>query len=77
MGSNTKGKGMNLALCMVFIRLEQGGITMDIKAKIEKLLVKTVDNGCTMAEATAAAKMAQELVKKYHIELAEVGNEVV
>lgn len=47
---------------------------MDIKEKIEKLLAKTVENGCTMAEATAAAKMVQKLVKKYHIELAEVGN---
>lgn len=48
---------------------------MDIKAKIEKLLAKTVENGCTMEEAAAAAKMVQKLIGKYHIELAEVGNE--
>ena len=48
---------------------------MDIKAKIEKLLAKTVENGCTMAEATSAAKMVQKLIGKYHIELAEIGNE--
>ncbi len=47
---------------------------MDIKAKIEKLLAKTVENGCTMEEAAAAAKMVQKLIGKYHIELAEVGN---
>ena len=47
---------------------------MDIKAKIEKLLTKTVENGCTMEEAAAAAKMVQKLIGKYHIELAEVGN---
>lgn len=47
---------------------------MDIKAKIEKLLSKTVENGCTMAEAIAAAKMVQKLIGKYHIELAEIGN---
>ena len=46
---------------------------MDIRAKIEKLLAKTVENGCTMEEATAAAKMVQKLVKKYHIKLAVVG----
>lgn len=48
---------------------------MDIKAKIEKLLAKTIENGCTMEEAAAAAKMVQKLVKKYHIELAEIGDE--
>ena len=32
---------------------------MNIKAKIEKLLAKTVENGCTMEEAAAAAKMVQ------------------
>ena len=48
---------------------------MDIKAKIEKLLAKTVENGCTMEEAAAAAKMVQKLIGKYHIELAEVSNE--
>ena len=47
---------------------------MDIKAKIEKLLAKTVENGCTMEEAAAAAKMVQKLIGKYHIELAEVDN---
>ena len=48
---------------------------MDIKAKIEKLLAKTVENGCTIEEAAAAAKMVQKLIGKYHIELAEIGNE--
>lgn len=48
---------------------------MDIKAKIEKLLAKTVENGCTMEEAAVSAKMVQKLIGKYHIELAEVGNE--
>lgn len=48
---------------------------MDIKAKIEKLLAKTVENGCTMEEAASAAKMVQRLIKKYHVNLAEVGDE--
>ena len=48
---------------------------MDIKAKIEKLLAKTVENGCTMDEAATAAKMVQRLIKKYHIDLAEIGDE--
>jgi hypothetical protein len=48
---------------------------MDIKAKIEKLLAKTVENSCTMEEAAAAAKMVQKLIGKYHIELAEIGDE--
>lgn len=48
---------------------------MDIKAKIEKLLAKTIENGCTVEEAASAAKMVQKLIGKYHIELAEVGNE--
>lgn len=47
---------------------------MDIKAKIEKLLAKTIENGCTVEEAASAAKMVQKLIGKYHIELAEVGN---
>ena len=48
---------------------------MDIKAKIEKLLAKTIENGCTMDEAATAAKMVQRLIKKYHIDLAEIGDE--
>lgn len=48
---------------------------MDIKAKIEKLLAKTIENGCTVEEAASAAKMVQRLIKKYHVDLAEVGDE--
>ena len=48
---------------------------MDIKAKIEKLLAKTIENGCTVEEAASAAKAVQRLVKKYHVDLAEVGDE--
>lgn len=48
---------------------------MDIKAKIEKLLAKTIENGCTVEEAASAAKMVQRLVKKYHVDLAEISDE--
>lgn len=48
---------------------------MDVKAKIEKLLAKTIENGCTVEEAASAAKMVQRLIKKYHVDLAEVGDE--
>lgn len=48
---------------------------MDIKAKIEKLLAKTIENGCTVEEAASAAKMVQRLIKKYHVDLAEIGDE--
>lgn len=48
---------------------------MDIKAKIEKLLTKTIENGCTVEEAASAAKMVQRLIKKYHVDLAEISDE--
>lgn len=48
---------------------------MDIKAKIEKLLAKTIENGCTVEKAASAAKMVQRLIKKYHVDLAEIGDE--
>lgn len=42
---------------------------MDITAKIEKLLQRTVENGCTPEEATTAATMVQKLIAKYHVEM--------
>ena len=42
---------------------------MDIAGKIAALLNKTVENGATEAEALAAAKKAQELMAKYHLEV--------
>lgn len=41
--------------------------------KINALLAKTVENGCTIEEATAAAKKAQELIAKHHVDLRECG----
>jgi len=44
-----------------------------IKAKIEALLAKTVDNGATEAEAKAAAEKAAALMLQYEIEAGEIG----
>lgn len=44
-----------------------------IKAKIEALLSKTVDNGCTEDEALAAAEKAAQLMLQYEIEVGEIG----
>ena len=44
-----------------------------ILEKINALLAKTVENGCTVEEATAAARMAQRLIAKHHIDLRECG----
>lgn len=40
-----------------------------IMNKINGLLAKTVENGCTPEEAAAAAAMVQKLLAKYHLEL--------
>lgn len=39
--------------------------------RINKLLAKTVENGCTPEEAAAAAAKAQQLIAKHHINLRE------
>lgn len=44
-----------------------------IKEKIEALLSKTVDNGCTEDEALAAAEKAAQLMLQYEIEVGEIG----
>jgi hypothetical protein len=40
--------------------------------KISALLAKTQHNGCTEAEALAAAELAQNLMAKYGLSLAEL-----
>lgn len=41
--------------------------------RINNLLAKTVENGCTPEEAAAAAAMAQKLIAKHHIEIRDAG----
>lgn len=43
--------------------------------RINKLLAKTVENGCTPEEAAAAAAKAQELIAKHHIDMREATDE--
>jgi hypothetical protein len=42
-----------------------------VAEKVRALLAKTVDNGCTEAEAMAAAMKAQALIEEYQINLSE------
>lgn len=42
--------------------------------KIQALLNKTTDNGCTEEEAASAAAMAQKLLDKYNLDMAAVNN---
>lgn len=44
--------------------------------RINKLLSKTVENGCTPEEAAAAAAKAQELIAKHHIDMREGGEDI-
>ena len=46
-----------------------------IMARIAKLASKPVENGCTLEEAAAAAKMVQKLIAKYHIDMTEYKDE--
>lgn len=48
---------------------------IELAAKIRALLAKTVDNGCTEAEAMAAAAKAKQLMDEYQIDLDEAGLE--
>ena len=41
--------------------------------RINNLLAKTVENGCTPEEAAAAAAKAQELISKYHVDMRDAG----
>ena len=43
-----------------------------IAARIRALLAKTVENGCTEAEALAAAQLAAKLLQQYELTLDEV-----
>lgn len=40
-----------------------------IKLKINKLLARTIENGCSTEEALTAAAMAQKLIATYHIDM--------
>ncbi len=46
--------------------------TKAIKAKIRALAAKTVDNGCTEAEALAAMRMVGKLLTQYNLSMSEV-----
>lgn len=48
---------------------------IELAAKIRALLAKTVDNGCTEAEAMSAASKAKQLMDEYQIDLDEAGLE--
>lgn len=43
--------------------------------RINNLLSKTVENGCTPEEAAAAAAKAQELIAKHHVNMRDAGEE--
>jgi len=47
--------------------------TDKIITRLRALLEKTVENGCTEAEATAAAKKAAALMSEHNLTLAEIG----
>jgi len=49
----------------------------NIIEKIQNLLSKTVENGCTEAEATSAFEMARKLMLKHKVEEAEVTGKTV
>lgn len=44
----------------------------DIKIKILGLMSKTLENGCTEAEAMAASKKVQELLNRYQLSLSDI-----
>lgn len=44
----------------------------DIKAKILALMSKTLENGCTEAEAMMASKKVQEMLNKYQLSLSDI-----
>ena len=46
-----------------------------VMRKIAPLLSKTIENGATEQEAMSAAKKAQELIAKYHIDMREYSHE--
>lgn len=48
-----------------------------ILEKVQKLLSKTVENGCTQEEAQAAAALAQTLLSKYNLSISAVADEDV
>lgn len=50
----------------------QGGELARVKARIKALAVKTVDNGCTEAEALAAAEMVGRLLERYALSMDEI-----
>lgn len=43
-----------------------------IKKRILALMAKTTENGCTEAEAMAAAKKVQELLHMYQLDLSDI-----
>ena len=47
-------------------------MTASIKDKIKALLAKTTANGCTEAEAMAAAELAAKLMRRHQIEAADI-----
>lgn len=47
--------------------------TDNILSKIEKLLARTEENGCTPEEAAVAATMVQKLIAKYHVDMRKAG----
>lgn len=47
-------------------------MTASIKDKIKALLAKTTANGCTEAEAMAAAELASKLMHRYQLEAADL-----
>ena len=48
-----------------------------ISKKIQALLSKTVENGCTEEEASQAFSMAQKLMIKYNLDLSDVEKESI
>lgn len=51
-------------------------INSDIANKVQMLLNKTIENGATQAEAETAAKIAQSLIEKYRLDLAELESKI-
>lgn len=50
----------------------QAGELAKVKARIKALAEKTVSNGCTEAEAMAAAEMVGRLLERYALSMAEI-----
>src|SRR5690348_10094891 len=64
--------GCAVALRASLGRVEMSGQLDGLKARIQALRAKTIENGCTESEALAAAAKVAELLDRYDLSLSDI-----